>query len=359
MMLIIGPMPRRHSHLLCLPRCPAARCRFVVVACLAMLMVGRASAQEPDASTAPAIPDVVDVADTDHANDTDRRQVRYQALIEEAVLEFSQAHYLEARALFRAAHALLPSARTFRGIGVAAFELRDYSDAYRNLAESLTSQERPLTQTQIAEVTGLLERARRMVAVYDMSALPSGTTLLVDGAAAHTVGADLVVLDLGPHRLEIRLEDRAGHATVTVAGGESGPVPVTWPVVSEIPPDSNANRLSAVSEFELHERTQRRRIGRGLAYTGAAAAAVGVAFLALGRHDSRQVADANDGAPWSSLSGAYDRAPRRITTGALLLGAGLSAVGVGITFLVRGRAGTTSEAHVRVGPTGVAGTLRW
>ena len=44
----------------------------------------------------------------------------YQAAVRQAVAELEAGHYPEALALFREAHELSPSARTLRGLGLAA-----------------------------------------------------------------------------------------------------------------------------------------------------------------------------------------------------------------------------------------------
>jgi tetratricopeptide (TPR) repeat protein len=66
----------------------------------------------------------------------------------------------EALALFRQAHALRPSARTLRGMGVASFEARHYADAIRYLTAAATETARPLTPEQLLAVEQLIPRAR-------------------------------------------------------------------------------------------------------------------------------------------------------------------------------------------------------
>src|SRR5262245_12806154 len=53
----------------------------------------------------------------------------YEQLITRALTEFDARNFAEARALFLQAHALRPTARTLRGIGVTEFELRNYVDS--------------------------------------------------------------------------------------------------------------------------------------------------------------------------------------------------------------------------------------
>ena len=57
----------------------------------------------------------------------------YQRLVRQAIAEYAEHNFAEARALFARAHALEPNARTLRGLGMTAFELRSYAEVYRVL----------------------------------------------------------------------------------------------------------------------------------------------------------------------------------------------------------------------------------
>ena len=70
----------------------------------------------------------------------------YRALVSEALAEFDAGHFEEARALFLHAHALNPSARTLRGLGLASFELRAYRATIEYLEQALASQLNPLEE---------------------------------------------------------------------------------------------------------------------------------------------------------------------------------------------------------------------
>src|SRR3954470_14714051 len=72
-----------------------------------------------------------------HAQEATGAPAGYDDLIKRAVVEFDNSHWAEARALFGRAHELAPNARTFRGLGITAFELRRYVDATRELEASL------------------------------------------------------------------------------------------------------------------------------------------------------------------------------------------------------------------------------
>src|SRR5688500_11195422 len=127
--------------------------------------------------TAAALLSIVLLASPAHAQEA---PAAYRPLIDDAVREFSEGHWEEARALFRRAHDLYPNARTLRGIGMASFELRDYLSALRALRESLTDRRQPLTAEQRSRVDELLDRTRAFIATYRVRA-PSGATIIVDG----------------------------------------------------------------------------------------------------------------------------------------------------------------------------------
>jgi len=75
----------------------------------------------------------------------------------------NDGRWQEARALFQQAHEEYPNARTLRGIGMAAFEMRDYVGAYRALMQALASEERPLTRRQRRATQALLEETRAFI----------------------------------------------------------------------------------------------------------------------------------------------------------------------------------------------------
>lgn len=125
----------------------------------------------------------------------------YQGTIDAAVEEYASGNWEEALALFRQAHAVRPSARTLRGMGMASFETRRYADAIRYLAASATETARPLTQKQQHEVELLLARARAFVSGLTIVIRPADATVAVDG---NQINGDMrreVLLDAGEHQL--------------------------------------------------------------------------------------------------------------------------------------------------------------
>jgi hypothetical protein len=146
----------------------------------------------------------------------------YTALIHEALAEFEDGNYPEARALFLRAHALQPSARTFRGLGVSAFALREYEDATSKLELALASPVKPLDPALRSEAQLLLERSYGFVGRYELGMEPTFAQLLVDGAESDVRAGQRLLLSIGHHQLEARAPAyESDKRTLDVAGGEN------------------------------------------------------------------------------------------------------------------------------------------
>ncbi len=145
----------------------------------------------------------------------------YRALVDEAVGEFDAGRFAEARALFEEAHAIAPSARTFRGIGLASFELGDWLTAHRAMSAALADPRRPLNASQTAEARDLIARAARFLGCYRVVTAPAGAQLELDGRAVSVEPNGCVLAPLGEHLLVARAEGHR-HASVAliVRGGE-------------------------------------------------------------------------------------------------------------------------------------------
>src|SRR6185436_3881290 len=79
-------------------------------------------------------------------------QAQYRDVVARAVAEFDGGRWAEARSLFLQAHALWPSARTLRTLGMTSFELRNYARALEELETSLRDERRPLPDDQRRQV---------------------------------------------------------------------------------------------------------------------------------------------------------------------------------------------------------------
>lgn len=144
----------------------------------------------------------------------------YREAVEQALNEYGLKNYEEASALFARAHALYPNARTFRGLGMAAFELRRYAESVGYLEAALASQIKPLDDTLRAETESLLARARGFVATLDVRVAPPEAALTLDGAPLDPDKRPLL-LGLGEHAVEAQLAGyKSERQSVRVRGGE-------------------------------------------------------------------------------------------------------------------------------------------
>lgn len=180
--------------------------------CAALLVAGQVQAQDAEGLQDPADGMVTEgVADP-----------RYEEAINEAVAEFSAGRWEEARALFTEAHRINPNARTLRGLGMAAFELRNYVEARQMLTQSLASEVNPLTSEQRDKTEALLERTNAFVGVFTLEA-PVGTAISVDGGPASLDGEGRVLLNGGKHTIDAALSGYPSQRrSVDVRGGEVG-----------------------------------------------------------------------------------------------------------------------------------------
>jgi hypothetical protein len=146
---------------------------------------------------------------------------QYRRLLEEAIAEYEAGRYAEARALFGRAHERSPNARTLRGIGMAAFEMREYAESLRALSAALTDRRRPLTDEQRGHVQSLIDRSNAYVGRYRVTLAPADAQLRVDDEAAPLGDDGTLLLSLGEHAVEARCPGCATQRrTLQVRGGE-------------------------------------------------------------------------------------------------------------------------------------------
>ncbi len=149
--------------------------------------------------------------------------VGYSELIEEAIAEFDNGQWAEARALFENANAMYPNARALRGIGFAAFELRDYAAAHRALTASLDSAVRPLSPSLRRSVADLLRRCEVFLVRYRLQLEPSETSVTVNGESAYVVDGNLI-LALGEHELVFHAPGHRDERRVVTVRASSGAI---------------------------------------------------------------------------------------------------------------------------------------
>lgn len=157
----------------------------------------------------------------------------YKATIASAIQEFDHENFTEARELFERAHSLFPNARTLRGLGVTAFELRNYVEAVTLLEQALDSDVKRLDGALRGETEQLLQRARKYVGSLRLQVMPTTFTVAVDGVVAEYGSSNELVLGVGDHVLEFRA---AGHLSerrsVRVKGEQTQTLKLSLSVLS-------------------------------------------------------------------------------------------------------------------------------
>ncbi len=308
----------------------------------------------------------------------DDAEARYQTTIEQAVREFSLSNWAEARALFRRAHALSPSARTLRGMGMAAFELKLYVDALRELSAALLDAARPLTEEQRKQVQGLIDQSRAFVGRYQVVLEPVQSRPLVDGQDALFEPGNVLLLALGDHVVSASADGyQEMRVPLRVDGGENlvlrialqpvvaAPAPTLAPAPAAAPAPAPAlNSLAAPSAPAAPQSAttapaaQSRAglgtaawisLGTGVALGGAAAA---FWFMGEGKYSDLQKTCGSTvaGCSESAISSSGVKTADALTNVFM----GLSAVAVvtsAVLFMVKARGrGERPVAAVSVGP---------
>lgn len=152
----------------------------------------------------------------------------YRRTIEEGLAEYDARHFEEARSLFRRAHEISPNARTFRGIGMTSFELRDYVSAVRNLSAALQDKRKPLSPEQHKHTQDLLDRSRMFVDVYTLTVSPREARVIIDGHAPEFEPDGTLIFGFGTHTVEASARGMAVRSfPVSVRGGERKELTVT------------------------------------------------------------------------------------------------------------------------------------
>ena len=224
----------------------------------------------------------------------------YDETIARAVAEFDHGNWEEARALFRRAHDSNPNARTWRSLGVTAFELRRYVDAIAELEAALADPRKPLTPKQRDEVQGLLSRAREFVSVYRVRIAPEDAEVIVDGKAT-TLTDGKLFLDPGQHTVMVRAGGyQERREDLSVAAGTQEELSIELSTVgepSQAPEESP--RVEAQPEPTQAPILKRRRVwtwvlgGTALAFAGAG---VGTGLAARGKVDDYEKCKSSCGA---------------------------------------------------------------
>jgi tetratricopeptide (TPR) repeat protein len=145
----------------------------------------------------------------------------YRDTVEMATEEFNLGNYTEARALFEKAHALSPSARTLRGLGLAEFELRNYPRAVEHLEAALATEVKALAGEVRESTVALLHRAEGYTGRVMLGVEPASAQVSLNGQPLEH-GRDDLVLSVGDHVFEFSATGYASQRrTVHVASRAS------------------------------------------------------------------------------------------------------------------------------------------
>jgi hypothetical protein len=167
----------------------------------------------------------------------------YRKAIKEGLAEYDALHFEEARSLFRRAHEISPSARTFRGMGMASFELRDYVSAVRNLSAALRDQRKPLSAEQRRRAQDLLDRSRAFVDVCALKVSPRNARVIVDGHAPEFEPDGTLLFGFGLHTVEVSAQAMEIRSlTLNVHGGERRELSVKLAPMAAGPADATVSR---------------------------------------------------------------------------------------------------------------------
>lgn len=183
-------------------------------------------------------------------------------LLRMALSEYNRGHFPEALALFRQVHERSPSARTFRGVGMAAFEARAYVVALEALQAALEDERKPLTETQRDQVRDLISRAETFVGRFRLAGLPEGASVQVGGLPAKVQSDGRIWMDVGSHTVHAVADGyEPAEVVVEVRGGEQADLQIPMRHVEE--PDEPAVVSLPVVEPEPESS------GRGWYWAGA------------------------------------------------------------------------------------------
>lgn len=145
----------------------------------------------------------------------------YRETVEQALSEYAAKNYEEASSLFARAHKLYPNARTLRGQGMAAFELRRYEESIGFLEGALSAREKGLEGQLQSDTEALLARAQSFVARLEVELSPESATLAIDGKPVSYAPRSPLLLGLGEHVVSAEAQGyRPERKNLRVRGGE-------------------------------------------------------------------------------------------------------------------------------------------
>jgi len=286
-----------------------------------------------------------------HAQEPDE----YRETIAQALAEYDRGNWDEAYALFRRSHQLSPSARTWRGIGVVAFELRLYVECISALDAAVSDVRKPLTDEQRVAALELAQRARAFVATYNITLRSEGgARLLVDDRLVRLSG-DTLLLNPGEHTLSVQLAARveARHVLRAVAGTRED---LTFELADATDSGSQGSGLPTEGRAETAAPSGRSRSGWPWTWSLSAAAlaaggvGAGLAVATQHQHESFQSCPASTSGSDCPSAAAKGLRLQRATNGTLA-SAGVLAGAAIVAFFLELPRHRDQKARATVVPT--------
>jgi len=209
-----------------------------------------------------------------------KENAAYRSAVKDALAEYDAGHFEEARTLFRRAHGIEPSARTWRGIGMASLELGDYVAAVRALSAALIDTRKPLSPEQLEHARSLLERSQMFVDVYTLTTRPPDVGIVIDGQPVEREPDGTVLVGFGNHMIEASKSGYVVRALpFTVRGGEHKQLVVN---LERKPPEPTGTAKSSLSPTAAQDMAPTTASGAATAGTGWLLAAGGAGLLGIG-----------------------------------------------------------------------------
>ncbi len=226
----------------------------------------------------------------------------YTQAVTQGHQEFEEKNFPEARSHFLRAHALSPSARTLRALGMVEFELKHYAESARLLSDALASKQKPLDADKRTHAQQLLERANGYLGKVTLD-IEQGTSVVVDSLTTDLGPGNEVVLEVGDHILEFQAQAHiAQKHAITIRGGEQTSLRVRLAPLAA-PERVSSTPAPAAPGAEEGERKERRVVKNpwlwtavGLVVAGAAAGAA-VALTRDRGNDTEKPYSGTGGAP--------------------------------------------------------------
>ena len=260
----------------------------------------------------------------------------YEQLVDKGIAEYRAGHWEESRSLFEQAHAINPNARTLRGLGLAAYEGRDYVACIEYLEEALADSRKPLTDKQRPALEKVIAEASSFVGRFTLQLEPANATLEVDGYEAKAKSG-VLLLNAGDHEL---VASAAGYRRLTrhiaVRGGRSGTLELVLesesapqlggearPTDHPPPPYPASESASTVGPIITMSAGGALLVGAGI-----------TALLAASDYDALEDGCANASACDPSLESKADRGETLQVASYVLLAAGTLTAAAGLTWLL-------------------------